>query len=315
MKRHWTRRFAALLALLLLALPLAACAPASGTNPPTISPEEGKQLLDAGAAVLVDVRTPEEFAEERIPGAINVPNEEIGDEPPALLPDKDATILLYCRTGNRTKDAGRKLLNMGYSNVLDMGGIVDWPYETETGAPAEEPAASPAESPAASPAESPSEGGTEEPTGILSAFTATDLDGNAVDATLFAGHTLTMINVWATTCGPCIQEMPDLAALNEAYADQGVQVVGLVSDVLGLDGSVSEAQVAEAQSIVEETGANYVHIVPSEDLFFLLQQIFAVPTTFFVDETGAQVGSTYLGSKSEAEWAAIVDELLGEAGA
>lgn len=158
-------------------------------------------------------------------------------------------------------------------------------------------------------------GGAEEPAGILSDFAATDLDGNAVDASLFAGYDLTMINVWGTDCGPCIQEMPDLAALHEAYADKGVQVVGLVSDALGMDGSVSESQVADARAIVEETGAAYPHIVPSEDLIFLLQQIFAVPTTFFVDETGAQVGQTYLGTKSEDEWAAIVDELLGEAGA
>ena len=158
-------------------------------------------------------------------------------------------------------------------------------------------------------------GGAEEPAGILGDFAATDLDGNAVDASLFAGYDLTMINVWGTDCGPCIQEMPDLAALHEAYADKGVQVVGLVSDALGMDGSVSESQVADARAIVEETGAAYPHIVPSEDLIFLLQQIFAVPTTFFVDETGAQVGQTYLGAKSEDEWAAIVDELLGEAGA
>ena len=158
-------------------------------------------------------------------------------------------------------------------------------------------------------------GGAEEPAGILSDFAATDLDGNAVDASLFAGYDLTMINVWGTDCGPCIQEMPDLAALHEAYADKGVQVVGLVSDALSMDGSVSESQVADARAIVEETGAAYPHIVPSEDLIFLLQQIFAVPTTFFVDETGAQVGQTYLGAKSEDEWAAIVDELLGEAGA
>ena len=158
-------------------------------------------------------------------------------------------------------------------------------------------------------------GGAEEPAGILSDFAATDLDGNAVDASLFAGYDLTMINVWGTDCGPCIQEMQDLAALHEAYADKGVQVVGLVSDALGMDGSVSESQVADARAIVEETGAAYPHIVPSEDLIFLLQQIFAVPTTFFVDETGAQVGQTYLGAKSEDEWAAIVDELLGEAGA
>ncbi len=82
--------------------------------------------------IIVDVRTPEEYAQEHIEGAINIPNEEITDKEPEQLPDKDARILVYCRSGVRSKQAADKLVVMGYGNVYDMGGINDWPYETVT---------------------------------------------------------------------------------------------------------------------------------------------------------------------------------------
>ncbi|WP_294552505.1 TlpA disulfide reductase family protein [uncultured Pseudoflavonifractor sp.] len=151
--------------------------------------------------------------------------------------------------------------------------------------------------------------------GILSAFSAEDLEGNALDQSVLEGHTLTMVNVWATFCTPCISEMPELGELAEEYADKGVQIVGLISDVLDSDGSVSETQLDTAREIVSSTGANYTHIVPSADLYGLLYQITSVPTTFFVDETGAQVGYAYLGARDKDEWKAILDEMLAEADA
>ena len=104
-----------------------------------------------------------------------------------------------------------------------------------------------------------------------------------------------------------------MGELAEEYADKGVQIVGLVSDVLNSDGSVSETQLDIAREIVSSTSANYTHIVPSADLYGLLYQITSVPTTFFVDETGAQVGYAYLGARDKAEWTAILDEMLMEA--
>ena len=77
----------------------------------------------------MDVRTPEEYTEGYIKGAVNLPNEDIKDTPPALLPDKNAKILVYCRSGNRSQEASQKLIDMGYSQVYDFGGIIDWPYE------------------------------------------------------------------------------------------------------------------------------------------------------------------------------------------
>lgn len=81
--------------------------------------------------VILDVRTPEEFAQKHIPGAVNVPNEEIGDDEIAELPDKEQLILVYCRSGNRSKQASEKLAALGYTNVYEFGGINDWTGETE----------------------------------------------------------------------------------------------------------------------------------------------------------------------------------------
>ena len=109
-----------------LAVLLAAC----GASQPTykqISQDEAMQMMkDESGYLIVDVRTPEEFAEGHIPGAINVPNEEIGIEMPDALPDKDQLLLVYCRRGNRSKEASQKLADMGYTNVYEFGGIETW---------------------------------------------------------------------------------------------------------------------------------------------------------------------------------------------
>ena len=82
--------------------------------------------------IILDVRTPEEFAEKHITGALNVPNESIGTEEIKELPNKDQLILVYCRSGNRSKQASEKLVALGYTNVYEFGGINDWPGEVES---------------------------------------------------------------------------------------------------------------------------------------------------------------------------------------
>ena len=82
--------------------------------------------------IILDVRTAAEFDEKHIPGAINIPNETIGSDTLPELPDKDQLILVYCRSGNRSKQASEKLVKLGYTNVVEFGGIIDWPGETET---------------------------------------------------------------------------------------------------------------------------------------------------------------------------------------
>lgn len=95
-----------------------------------IGAEEAKARMEDGAPfVLVDVRTPEEFKEGHIEGALLLPDYEVESSAAQLLPDKDARILLYCRTGRRSEGAAMILVAMGYTNVIDFGGITDWPYE------------------------------------------------------------------------------------------------------------------------------------------------------------------------------------------
>ena len=94
-----------------------------------ISAEEAYEMMVSQEVVIVDVRTPEEYDGGHIPNAILVPNESIGDDMPEALPDKEATLLIYCRSGRRSKEASEKLLKLGYKSIYEFGGIIDWPYE------------------------------------------------------------------------------------------------------------------------------------------------------------------------------------------
>ena len=97
-----------------------------------LTPEQAKARMEENPdLILLDVRTQEEFEQGHIPGAVCLPNEMIAADMPFLF-GKDAEILLYCRSGRRSADAAKKLRDMGFTNVFDFGGIIDWPYETTT---------------------------------------------------------------------------------------------------------------------------------------------------------------------------------------
>ena len=96
-----------------------------------ISQDEAKSIIDSDTPhIILDVRTNQEYDMGHIPGAIVIPVEEITESAPSILTDKNALILVYCRSGNRSKVASEALANMGYSNVREFGGIIDWQYET-----------------------------------------------------------------------------------------------------------------------------------------------------------------------------------------
>ena len=98
----------------------------------SITMEEARGIFETpGDYIILDVRRADEFAEGHIPGAINVANEDIASDEPAELPDKAQTIYVYCRSGNRSKQASAKLANMGYENIIEFGGIIDWTGDIE----------------------------------------------------------------------------------------------------------------------------------------------------------------------------------------
>jgi len=145
---------------------------------------------------------------------------------------------------------------------------------------------------------------------VFTSFTATDLEGNPVNESIFADTKITMVNIWATFCSPCIREMPELAELNEAYGDN-FQVIGIVVDAADENGNLFSKQYTEALSIIQQTDADYLHLLPSPSLTSAyLGKVQAVPETVFVDEAGYQIGKSYVGAKSLSDWKQIVDNLF-----
>lgn len=101
-----------------------------------IKPEEAKKRLEnEKSIILLDVRTVEEYSERHIPKSILIPVNDIEKKAPGILTDKNAEIFVYCRSGKRSVTASQALVKMGYKRIYNLGGIIDWPFETETGAP------------------------------------------------------------------------------------------------------------------------------------------------------------------------------------
>lgn len=150
---------------------------------------------------------------------------------------------------------------------------------------------------------------------VFEDFTAQDLDGNPVDESIFADCDVTMINLWGTFCGPCLQEMPDLGEISDEYEDKGFQIVGICTDAVNLDGEILEDVVETAKADAQETGADYLHIVPVGEIFTdLLPRVTGVPTTIFVDSKGQQIGLADIGAKDKDAWIQVIEEKLAQAG-
>ena len=126
-----------LLPILISALMITGCAGTSNSQTNTyrqITMDEAVDMMAQETGyIILDVRRPDEYAAGHIPNAINVPNESIGTSDIPELPDKDQLIMVYCRSGRRSKEASEKLVKLGYTNIVEFGGIMDWNGETVTG--------------------------------------------------------------------------------------------------------------------------------------------------------------------------------------
>jgi len=140
-------------------------------------------------------------------------------------------------------------------------------------------------------------------------FEAQDINGNTVSADVFSGTKLTMVNVWATYCNPCLNEMPELGELAKEYDVGDFQLIGIISDVP--EGAEQE-YLEQASYLIKQTGADYPHLLLNESLYnALLTGVSAVPTTFFIDENGT-VLDTVIGAQDKSGWREKIDGLLEE---
>lgn len=139
------------------------------------------------------------------------------------------------------------------------------------------------------------------------AFEASTIGGDMMTSECFRNSKLTMLNVWATYCGPCLNEMPALAEISDAYDTAEFQLIGIISDVAE---DADEELMNEAKELIAQTGANYPHLLLNESLYYnLLSSVSAVPTTFFVNQKGEVLGYV-MGAYEKENWEAIINELL-----
>ena len=138
-------------------------------------------------------------------------------------------------------------------------------------------------------------------------FSTTDMDGNKVTNDIFADYDLTVVNFWATYCNPCIDELPELAEWKKELPDN-VNLIGLLVDV---DEKGSD-QYKLAEKIIKETGADYQHLLATEEFDDLISDLVGVPTTFFVDSTGKIIGEPFAGADVDAYKQTVEDYLNGK---
>lgn len=138
-------------------------------------------------------------------------------------------------------------------------------------------------------------------------FSTTDMDGNKVTNDTFADYDLTVVNFWATYCNPCIDELPELTEWKKELPDN-VNLIGLLVDV---DEKGSD-QYKLAEKIIKETGADYQHLIATEEFDDMISNLVGVPTTFFVDSTGKIIGEPFAGADVDAYKQTVEDYLNGK---
>lgn len=138
-------------------------------------------------------------------------------------------------------------------------------------------------------------------------FEGQDIEGNTVSSSIFSESKLTMVNVWATYCNPCLREMPELGELAKEYEPADFQLIGIISDV---QEGAEENALEYASGLIEQTGADYPHLLLNESIYRgLLTEVSAVPTTFFFNENG-EVLDVVVGAMQKSAWEEKINSLL-----
>lgn len=153
--------------------------------------------------------------------------------------------------------------------------------------------------------------GTRAQEGTKVEFEAYDLDGNTVRSEdIFSQNTITMINIWGTYCGPCINEMPDLEVLNKRLGEKNCAIIGVVCDIAGPN---DKDHIELAREIIKETGVTYMNILPWDKLDIQLPSQY-IPTTYFVDSDGHVVGEMLVGARGADDYESVINNLLAQLG-
>ena len=134
-------------------------------------------------------------------------------------------------------------------------------------------------------------------------FSLTTLTGDTLDQTVFTDNKLIMVNYWATWCGPCVGEIPDLIKISKEYSDKGFAIVGVLTGDDDTEG---------AKKFIADQGMSYPVVLPEDFFLDHSDGIYAIPTTMFFDATGKQIGDTVVGAKSYDDWKGLIDLLLGQ---
>lgn len=237
---------------------------------------------------LLDIRSKTQYNESHIPYAVCIPLDDLRDAMLEVLYSRFIYMAIEVTVYGDTEEEELKgvqiLRELGFTNVYRLNTLSAWRGRLVS---------------------------LEDDQRILGYMDTQDIYGNKIDHTVLKGHKLTMVHIWATYWTPCQSELSALGKLNRDYGGNDFQVVGLVSDVLDAELLVVEDKVTLAREIVAETSADYLHLLPSRDLFWkVIGQLNAIPTTFFVDETGMMVGPFIIGSRTYEEWADIIEAMM-----
>ncbi|MBR3107161.1 MAG: redoxin domain-containing protein [Clostridia bacterium] len=254
-----------------------------------ISSEKLHTLVDDSFFVnMIDLRSKEKYDAGHIPQAVSFPLGELKTMIQDLVDDGfsvlTSQVIVYGETEQEGIDGAEILASFGFTNVWRLESIDIW-------------------------------GGllisTEDEMRPLNNLNTVDLNGNPVDESILAGHKLTLINVWATYFPQCADEISALGRLAREMESEGVQIIGVLSDIIPTEYEPSPEILETARQIMENAEADYINLIPSKDIYVkIIGQITAIPTSFLVDETGMLIGDAYPGAFSYEEWKSFFLETL-----